>query len=84
MTRGRRGGVLSDSIEIWIVLPERVAYEDGDCDWFGPFEFLDLPEACTYVGSWTVEEARSRVGDAYPWEDTQCVRVGRDWNESCA
>ena len=79
LTRDRIGGELVDSVEVWVVRPERHLAEDGDVMWLAPFEYLagEL-DGDTHVDDWSLDEARREIGNGIPEGDRECVRVGHE------
>lgn len=73
-TRERKGGKLSDKIEIWLVRPERIRFTDGDVMWLAPADAIGLRD--TFYGEWSVDEALKNIGPGYPATDRECVVVG--------
>lgn len=78
MTRSRRRGELDDRVEVWSAFPDaRLKYPDGDVEWLTDTKLMDVPGARVFLGTWSVDEARSAAGVA-PETDRECVRVGRE------
>lgn len=76
VTRERRSGKLADRVEVWLVRPERLRFDDGDVMWIAPRRLVDMGP--TYYGEWSLEQALKNMGPGYPGTDRECVRVGED------
>lgn len=75
LTRDRRHGELSKTVEVWAVRPERVRMHDGDVMWLAPSELIDVVD--THVDDWTIGRCL-RECRVYPETDRECVRVGEE------
>lgn len=80
LTRNRLDGELSGKVDVWLSVPHRVRFEDGDVHWIGltdvPDDAADTGGTSTHYGRWTVEEARHHAGNGVPMTDLECLRVG--------
>ena len=70
LTRNSIQGLLSKSVDVWLVRPYR-ALHDGDVMWI-PGTTADK----SYYGRWTLDEAYSQVRGGTPEDDRQCLKVG--------
>lgn len=89
LVRDRIGGALMD-VDVWSVEPARVEFDDGDVMWFLPSTAMEVrgqvlldddglspaDENQAVVDTWSLEEARQRIGRGAPETDRECVRVG--------
>lgn len=73
LTRDRKHGELSNTVEVWAVKPDRIRMHDGDVMWFAPRELIDVVE--THVDDWSLGHCL-RQCHVYPDDDRMCIRVG--------
>lgn len=77
MTRDRTDGALDDMVDVWIERPDRLQFSDGDVLWITPVnKSADVRTKSALYGTWTLDQARTQVGDGVPEDDRQCLRIG--------
>lgn len=75
LTRDRKHGELSATVEVWAVKPDRIRMYDGDVMWMAPPELVDLVE--THVDDWSIAQCLKQCY-VYPDDDRMCIRVGEE------
>ena len=73
LTRDKQGGVLSETVEVWLAKPDLRRFDDGDVMWLPNLEVVDI-EVTSYA-QWTVEQCLKEIY-TYPATERECIRVG--------
>ncbi len=74
LTRDRCEGSLSDIVEAWTLVPDRIEMQDGDVMWVAPLDTVD--RRSTLVSSWSLLVALAKFKGDVPSSAVECRRVG--------
>lgn len=70
LTRDKRHGILSDTVEVWLAKPTLHRFEDGDIMWLP-----DLGVEDAHFGEWTIAKCLKECR-TYPETERECIIVG--------
>lgn len=74
ITRDKRNGVLSDIVEVWLVKPDLMRFEDGDVMWLPSLEYVDTET--THFAEWSLDKCRKEVY-TIPETERECLAIGK-------
>jgi len=72
LSRNRLAGELSNKVDIWLAVPERLRFADGDVQWV----VLGEARHTAHYGRWSLEQAHHEVAAGVPATDRELLRVG--------
>lgn len=73
LTRDKVEGELSDTIEAWTLVPDRLQFGDGDVMWVAPLDLVDRRP--TLLTHWCYADALERFGSDVPCSSIMCTSV---------
>jgi hypothetical protein len=73
LTRDRKNGELSETVEVWLAKPDLRRFEDGDVMWLPNLDLVD--EEVTHYAEWTIQQCLKEC-HVYPETERECIRVG--------
>jgi hypothetical protein len=73
LTRDKKNGELSDTIEVWLVKPELCRFDDGDVMWLPQLECVDAET--THYAEWSIAKCLKECR-VYPETERECIVVG--------